>query len=116
VNARSPNLLDAADAGRARERARGGGARRLLEAGADTRARNDWGDSALTMAMRYEHLHGLAKMISSPEEFAIAAKAPKESFGAAVSALLVAHLAQRIWRRTRSCSVSLPWAPAPMPR
>ena len=23
---------------------------------------------------------------------------------------------QRIWRNTRSCSVSLPWAPAPMPR
>jgi hypothetical protein len=43
---------------------------------------SDWGDSALTMAMRYNHLR-LAKMISSPEEFAIAVKAPPESFGEA---------------------------------
>jgi hypothetical protein len=86
VNARSPNLstplILAAREGRDEV------ARRLLEAGADTRARNDWGDSALTMAMRYDHLH-LAKMISSPEEFEIVAKAPKESFGAAVRSAAV---------------------------
>ena len=52
----------------------------LPEAGADTKAMNDWGDTPLTMAMRYEHFR-LGKMISSPEEFAIAVKAPKESFG-----------------------------------
>ena len=40
------------------------------------------GDTPLTMAMRYEHFR-LGKMISSPEEFAIAVKAPKESFGEA---------------------------------
>ena len=52
----------------------------LLESGADTRLANDWGDSALTMAMRYDN-YRLGKMISSPEEFAIAVKAPKETFG-----------------------------------
>ncbi len=86
VNARSPNLstplILAAREGRDEV------ARRLLEAGADVRARNDWGDSALTMAMRYDHLR-LAKMISSPEEFEIAVKAPKERFGAAVRSAAV---------------------------
>ena len=80
VNARSPNLstplILAAREGREDL------ARVLLESGADPKAKNDWGDSALTMAMRYDHLR-LGKMISSPEEFAIAVKAPKESFGAA---------------------------------
>jgi len=45
-------------------------ARGLLEAGANPKLQSDWGDSAVTMAMRYDHLR-LAKMISSPEEFAI---------------------------------------------
>lgn len=54
----------------------------LLESGADRRSKNDWGDTALTMAMRYDH-YQLGKMISSPEEFAIAVKEPKESFGVA---------------------------------
>ena len=54
----------------------------LLESGADRRSKNDWGDTALTMAMRYDH-YQLGKMISSPEEFAIAVKAPKETFGVA---------------------------------
>ena len=78
VNARSPNgstpLMMAA-----REN-REGLAKALLESGADTRLKNDWGDTALTMAMRYDHLQ-VGKMISSPEEFAIAVKAPKETFG-----------------------------------
>jgi erythromycin esterase-like protein len=52
----------------------------LLESGADPKSKNDWGDSALTMAMRYDH-YRVGKMISSPEEFAIAVKAPKETFG-----------------------------------
>ncbi len=55
-------------------------ARVLLETGADIHAKNDWGDTALTMAMRYDH-YRVGKMISSPEEFAIAVKAPKETFG-----------------------------------
>jgi ankyrin repeat protein len=86
VNALSPNLstplILAAREGRDEV------ARRLLESGADAKARNDWGDSALTMAMRYDHLR-LAKMISSPDEFEIAVKAPKESFGEAARSAAV---------------------------
>ena len=78
VNARSPNgatpLMLAAREGREEL------TRTLLESGADPRLKSDWGDNALTMAMRYEH-YRLGKMISSPEEFAIAVKAPKETFG-----------------------------------
>jgi hypothetical protein len=78
VNARSPNgstpLMMAAREGRDEL------AKLLLEAGADTRPKNDWGDSALTLAMRYDH-YRVGKMISSPEEFEIAVKAPKEDFG-----------------------------------
>ncbi|MFZ4536256.1 ankyrin repeat domain-containing protein [Propionivibrio sp.] len=80
VNARSPNgstpLILAAREGREDL------TKVLLESGADTKSKNDWGDNALTMAMRYDH-YRLGKMISSPEEFEIAVKAPKESFGEA---------------------------------
>lgn len=79
VNATSPNgstpLMLAAREGRE------DAARLLLESGADTSLKSDWGDTALTFAMRYEH-YRLGKMISTPEEFEIAVKAPKESFGA----------------------------------
>ena len=78
VNARSPNgstpLMMAAREGREDM------ATLLLESGADTRTKNEWGDTALTLAMRYDH-YRLGKMISSPEEFDIAVKAPKEDFG-----------------------------------
>ncbi len=78
VNARSPNgstpLMMAAREGREDL------AKTLLESGADTRAKNDWGDTSLVLAMRYDH-YRLGKMISSPEEFEIAVKAPKEDFG-----------------------------------
>ena len=78
INARSPNgstpLMMAAREGREDL------TRVLLESGADPKLKSDWGDSALTMAMRYDH-YRLGKMISSPEEFEIAVKAPKESFG-----------------------------------
>ena len=80
VNARSPNgstpLMMAAREGREEM------IKPLLEAGGDPQARNDWGDNALTLAMRYDH-YRVGKMISTPEEFAIAARAPKESFGEA---------------------------------
>jgi hypothetical protein len=78
VNARSPNgstpLMMAAREGREEL------AKLLLETGADTKSKNDWGDTALTLAMRYDH-YRVGKMISSPEEFEIAVKAPKEDFG-----------------------------------
>jgi hypothetical protein len=80
VNAPSPNgstpLMLAAREGREEL------TRVLLESGADRSARNDWGDSALTMAVRYDH-YQIGKLISSAEEFAVAVKAPKESFGVA---------------------------------
>lgn len=78
INARTPNgstaLMLAAREGR--EEA----AKLLISSGADTTPKNDWGDTALAMAMRYDH-YRLGKMISSPEEFEIAVKAPKENFG-----------------------------------
>ena len=80
VNAHSPNgstpLMMAAREGREDL------TKVLLESGADPKSKNDWGDNALTLAMRYDHFK-IGKMISSPEEFEIAVKAPKESFGAA---------------------------------
>jgi hypothetical protein len=79
VDARSPNgstpLMMTAREGREEL------AKVLLEAGADAQVKHDWGDTALALAMRYDH-YRLGKMISSPEEFEIAVKAPKEDFGA----------------------------------
>lgn len=99
VNARSPNgstpLMLAAREGR------DGLARVLLEAGANSKSQNDWGDTALTMAMRYDHLR-LAKMISSPEEFAIAVKAPKESFGDALRSAAVPSAIDAILKEIRA--------------
>lgn len=77
INARSPNastpLMMAAREGHEQT------ARMLLDLGADTRMRNDWGDDALAFAMRYENVR-IAKMVSTQEEFARAARAP-DSFG-----------------------------------
>lgn len=79
INARTPNdstvLMMAAREGHADL------ARALLDAGADTAPVNEWGDNALAFAMRNRNF-GIAKMVSSAEEFARAAKAP-ESFGTA---------------------------------
>lgn len=99
VNARAPNgatpLMMAAREGHE------GLARTLLEAGANPRLQSEWGDSALTMAMRYDHLR-LAKMISSPEEFAIAVKAPPESFGPATRSAAVPASVDAILREIRA--------------
>jgi hypothetical protein len=84
VNARTPNdstaLMLAAREGQADL------ARALLEAGADTQPVNEWGDNALAFAMRNRN-YGIAKMVSSAEEFAQAAKRP-EAFGAAKKSVL----------------------------
>lgn len=79
VNARTPNdstaLMLAAREGQLEL------ARALLDAGADTTPTNEWGDSALAFAMRHKN-YGIARMVSSAEEFARAAK-QAEAYGAA---------------------------------
>ncbi len=84
VNARTPNdstaLMLAAREGQSDL------ARTLLEAGADTQPANDWGDNALAFAMRHKN-YGIAKMVSSAEEFARAAKA-LAAFGEAKKSVL----------------------------
>ena len=98
VNAKSPNgstpLMMAAREGREDL------AKVLLESGADPKAKNDWGDNALALAMRYDH-YRLGKMIASPEEFAIAVKAPKETFGEAVKSAAVPSEIEQLLRQIR---------------
>lgn len=99
VNARSPNgstpLMMAAREGHQEL------ARTLLEAGANAGLQSDWGDTAVTMAMRYNHLR-LAKMISSPEEFAIAVKAPPASVGEAVRSASVPREIDELMKQIRA--------------
>lgn len=52
----------------------------LLDRGADPRPRNDWGDGAMEWAMRFNQVQ-IARRIGTPEEFALAANRPKESWG-----------------------------------
>ena len=84
VNARTPNdstaLMMTAREGQEDV------ARLLMEAGADPVTENEWGENALTWAMRHKHFR-IAKMITSPEEFAKAAKAPPETYGKAVKSV-----------------------------
>ena len=98
INARSPNystpLMMAAREGHDDL------AKTLIDAGADTRARNDWGDNALAFAMRNEH-YKIGKMVSSPEEFAAAIKAPKESFGDAPRSAALPNEIQTLLRNIR---------------
>lgn len=103
VNARSPNgstpLMMAAREGRDEI------ARLLLEAGADTKLKSDWGDSALTFAMRYEH-YRLGKMLATPEEFEVAAKAPKESFGEPARSAAAPSKIEDVLRRIREANAA----------
>ncbi|GHT89632.1 hypothetical protein AGMMS49545_00380 [Betaproteobacteria bacterium] len=55
-------------------------AKLLIERGANTRLRNDWGDGAMEWAMRYNQMN-LARLIGSPEAFIAAANQPKENWG-----------------------------------
>jgi len=98
VNARSPNgstpIMMAAREGREEL------TKVLLESGADAKLKSDWGDDALTMAMRYDHFR-IGKMISSPEEFAIAVKAPKENFGEPVRSAAATNEIEELLRKIR---------------
>jgi hypothetical protein len=84
VNARTPNdstvLMMTAREGQEDV------ARLLMEAGADPATENEWGENALTWAMRHKHFR-IAKMITSPEEFAKAVKAPPGTYGKAVKSV-----------------------------
>ena len=106
VNARSPNgstpLMLAAREGREDM------AKFLLESGADPRVKNDWGDTALTLAMRYDH-YRVGKMIASPEEFEIAVKAPKESFGEPSRAAAAPGRIEYLLREMRSAEAKGLW-------
>lgn len=103
VNARSPNgstpLMMAAREGREDI------AKLLMENGADTKAKSEWGDTALTFAMRYDHIK-LGRMISTPEEFEIAAKAPKESFGDASRSVAAPTRIDDIMRQIREANAA----------
>lgn len=103
VNAKSPNgttpLMIAAREGRDDV------AKTLLEAGANTKSKNEWGDTALTMAMRYDH-YKLGKMISSPEEFEIAAKAPKEDFGPAEKSAAAPNEIEELLKKIREAEAN----------
>lgn len=77
INARAPN--DATVLMMAAREGREGLARALVEAGADTRLKNDRGDTAFSWAMRNGNLR-IASLVSPPEEFAEAVKAPPERY------------------------------------
>jgi len=58
----------------------------LVKLGANTAIKNDWGDDALVWAMRNGNPQ-IAKMVTTPERFAEAARAPRERFGQATRSL-----------------------------
>ena len=55
-------------------------AQMLVSLGADTSIRNDWGEDALVWSMRYGHPK-IARMVTSPEQFAEAARRPHDDWG-----------------------------------
>jgi uncharacterized protein len=102
VNARSTNgssaLMMAAREGRE------GVAGILLERGADPAAMNDRGDDALTWAMRYDNPR-IARMVSSPERFAEAARKGREAYGPAVRSVSVPERIDALFREMRAAEI-----------
>ncbi|MEO8443244.1 MAG: ankyrin repeat domain-containing protein [Betaproteobacteria bacterium] len=98
VNARSTNgstvLMMAAREGREKI------ASLLIAHGAIRTAKNDSGEDALTWAMRNGNLT-IAKMITSEEEFAQAAVAPKEKWGDAVTTMAAPNEVENILLQER---------------
>jgi hypothetical protein len=78
INARSTNgsspLMMAAREGREDL------AQMLVSLGADTAIRNDWGDDALVWSMRHGYVR-IARMVTTPEQFAEAARRPADAWG-----------------------------------
>jgi ankyrin repeat protein len=78
INARSPNgstpLMMAIYDGRPEV------AKLLIDQGANSRLKNEWGDGAMEWAMRFNQLQ-VARQMGDPEAFIAAANRPKESWG-----------------------------------
>jgi hypothetical protein len=78
INARSTNgsspLMMAAREGRDDL------AQMLVGLGADTRIRNDWDEDALVWSMRHGNVK-IARMVTTPEQFAAAARKPADAWG-----------------------------------
>ena len=95
INARSPNgssvLMMAVYEGREEL------AKTLVGLGADRSVKNDWGDGALEWAMKFRHLD-IARIVSSPTEFAAAASQPKAHWGEAKKSLLASEELERLLR------------------
>lgn len=67
-------------------------ARALVEKGANTAVKNDWGDGALEWAMRFGHLN-VARVITTADQFNAAMNQPREKWGEGVrSASMSRHL------------------------
>ena len=102
VNARSTNgssaLMMAAREGR--ERVAG----ILLDRGADPSVMNDRGEDALVWAMRHDNAR-IARMVSSPERFAAAARSGREAFGPAVRSVPVPERIDALFREMRAAEV-----------
>ena len=102
VNARSTNgsspLMMAAREGRDKV------AGILLERGADPAVTNDRGEDALNWAMRHDHPR-IARMVTSPERFAAAARSGREAFGPAVRSVPAPERIDALFREMRAAEM-----------
>ena len=75
-------------------------AKELLNRGADITPKNDWGDGALDWAMKNNNLT-IAKMVASPEDFALALSKPKEIWGQSTRSVPLPIQAEDLLRQQR---------------